>query len=321
MPGAIPRSDSLPRWPEWTWPPMTARAQSSAPRSRDSRPIDGSRQRLEERVADWIASDVQPYPSDPNSTGEPQGRLDPDAHAHAVIRALESRCEALGVYPALLPAAALQVCRHCRRSGRGATKGWPPGRCPPDRRMSLRLREDAGTKRSQRSGVPPGAVRSLRAGIEKRLESRGFPTIEDGDCERRWAKLVPRYVSTPGTRPRESRSPVSRTSWSVWPPSDLIAVSSRRSQPSLSFLSLIVSILLGCLRLFDAVFDFALNLPYDFSVPGLLLERPGGVVFGQLDTALLTEEPQKAKGLSGFLLGQHVDLQVEVITASLSFAC
>ena len=33
------------------------------------------------RVADWIASDVNPYPSGPNSIGEPKGRLDPDAHA------------------------------------------------------------------------------------------------------------------------------------------------------------------------------------------------------------------------------------------------
>ena len=177
-------------------------------------------ERLEEKVADWIAGDIQPYPSDPKSTGEPQGRLDPDAHADAVIRALESRCEALGVYPALLPAAALQVAGIAAVSGRGATKGWPPGRCPLDRRMSLRLREDAGTKRSQRSGVPPGAVRSLRAGIEKRLESQGFPDDRRGACERRWAKPVPRYVSTPETRTRESRSRVSRTRWSVSPPSD-----------------------------------------------------------------------------------------------------
>ena len=58
----------------------------------------------------WIARDIQSYPSDPKSTGKPQGRLDPDVHARAVILALDSRCEALGVYPALLPAAAMQVC-------------------------------------------------------------------------------------------------------------------------------------------------------------------------------------------------------------------
>ncbi len=72
-----------------------------------SRPVP---QVFQERVAVWIARDVQPYPSSPNSTGNPQGRLDPDAHARAVIRALESRCEALGVYPALFPDAAGQVC-------------------------------------------------------------------------------------------------------------------------------------------------------------------------------------------------------------------
>jgi eukaryotic-like serine/threonine-protein kinase len=75
-------------------------------------------QPLAERVATWIARDIQPYPSDPKSTGKPQGRLDPDVHARAVIQALESRCEALGVYPALLPAAALEVCGIA--GGRGA---------------------------------------------------------------------------------------------------------------------------------------------------------------------------------------------------------
>ena len=86
-------------------------ASAKAPRRdpEDFRPIDASRHGWKWRVADWIASDVNPYPSDPNSTGKPKGRLDPDAHADAVIRALESRCEALGVDPALLPAAALQV--------------------------------------------------------------------------------------------------------------------------------------------------------------------------------------------------------------------
>jgi len=62
------------------------------------------------KLAVWIARDIQPYPSDPKSTGKPQGRPDPEVHARAVILALESKCEALGVYPALLPAAALQVC-------------------------------------------------------------------------------------------------------------------------------------------------------------------------------------------------------------------
>ncbi len=65
--------------------------------------------RLEREVVSWIASDCNPYPSGPNSTGESTGRLDPYAHADAVIRALESRCEALGVGPSLLPAAAFRV--------------------------------------------------------------------------------------------------------------------------------------------------------------------------------------------------------------------
>jgi serine/threonine protein kinase len=46
------------------------------------------------------------------STANLQGRLDPDVHGEAVIRALESRCEDLAIYPALLRAAALRVCSH-----------------------------------------------------------------------------------------------------------------------------------------------------------------------------------------------------------------
>jgi tetratricopeptide (TPR) repeat protein len=64
---------------------------------------------LEEKMGVWIAGDANPYPSSPNPTGEPMGRLDPDAHADLVIRALESRCEALGADPALFRAAALHV--------------------------------------------------------------------------------------------------------------------------------------------------------------------------------------------------------------------
>jgi hypothetical protein len=67
-------------------------------------------QRLALRLAEWIAHDIQPYPSDPEPTGKPQGCLDPEVHARAVILALDSRCEDVGVYPALLPAAAMQVC-------------------------------------------------------------------------------------------------------------------------------------------------------------------------------------------------------------------
>ncbi len=66
-------------------------------------------ERLETRVEVWIADDLQPYPSDPKSTGNPQGAR-PGRPRPAVIRALESRCEALAVYPALFRAAALRVC-------------------------------------------------------------------------------------------------------------------------------------------------------------------------------------------------------------------
>ena len=71
--------------------------------------MDGSRNCSREKWRTWIAKDVQPYPPGSSSTGESKGRLDPDAHAHAVIRALESRCEAVGVDPSLLPAAAFQM--------------------------------------------------------------------------------------------------------------------------------------------------------------------------------------------------------------------
>jgi serine/threonine protein kinase/tetratricopeptide (TPR) repeat protein len=66
-------------------------------------------QPFDDRVARWIAKDVNPYPSGPNPTGEPRGRLNPDAHAELVIRALEARCQELGVSHRLLPAAAIQV--------------------------------------------------------------------------------------------------------------------------------------------------------------------------------------------------------------------
>jgi hypothetical protein len=61
------------------------------------------------RVGDWIASDVNPYPAGPNPAGEPGGGLDPDVHADRVIRALESRCEALGVDHSLFPDVAYRV--------------------------------------------------------------------------------------------------------------------------------------------------------------------------------------------------------------------
>ncbi len=73
-------------------------------------PTNGRHSQLfQEKVAHWIANDAQPFSSWPDSNGESTARLDPDAHAHVVIQALESRCEALGVYPAMFPAAAFNV--------------------------------------------------------------------------------------------------------------------------------------------------------------------------------------------------------------------
>jgi tetratricopeptide (TPR) repeat protein len=88
-------------------------------------------ERLKARLAVWIAKDIAPYPSDPKSPGKPPGRPDPNDHAGTVFRALESTCEALGVYPALLPAAAMEVCgagvgraAEQRRSGRLDDARW-----------------------------------------------------------------------------------------------------------------------------------------------------------------------------------------------------
>ena len=74
-------------------------------------------ERLESGVAQWIADDVQPYPSGPNSSSESNGRLDPDAHADAVIRALESKCEAIGLNPVILPAAVRYVANNAAYRG------------------------------------------------------------------------------------------------------------------------------------------------------------------------------------------------------------
>jgi len=64
---------------------------------------------FETRLGDWIVRDFNPYPVGLNPTGEPRGRFDPYARADSIIRALESRCEALGADHSLLPAVALRV--------------------------------------------------------------------------------------------------------------------------------------------------------------------------------------------------------------------
>ncbi len=91
----------------------TAKLRAAIRRFPDSRRLP---QMFQEKVAYWIASEVQPYPSASDLTGESKGRFDPDAHAHAVIRALESRCEAIGEDPSLFTTAAFEVA--------GIAAGW-----------------------------------------------------------------------------------------------------------------------------------------------------------------------------------------------------
>ena len=91
-------------------PRCKARAQRSAPRWRDFRQIDGSRNGWQMRLAEWIARDIQPYPSDPKSTGKPQGRLDPDVHARAVIRRSIQDVRRWVFTPPCFPPRPWQVC-------------------------------------------------------------------------------------------------------------------------------------------------------------------------------------------------------------------
>jgi hypothetical protein len=64
---------------------------------------------LETRIACWIVEEVNPYPSSSNKNDEAMDRLEPQAHADMVIRAIESRCDALGVDSSLFPAVAYRV--------------------------------------------------------------------------------------------------------------------------------------------------------------------------------------------------------------------
>jgi tetratricopeptide (TPR) repeat protein len=58
---------------------------------------------LRAMLASWIAQEVDAYPANPDRTGGPWVGLDPRAHARAVIQALESRCDALGLDRGLVP--------------------------------------------------------------------------------------------------------------------------------------------------------------------------------------------------------------------------
>ena len=65
--------------------------------------------------------------------------------------------------------------------------------------------------------------------------------------------------------------------------------------------------------LFDAVLNFALNLPHDFGVAGFFLQGASVAVWAQRNTRLLAKESQETKDLGRFLLREHINLQVEMI--------
>jgi serine/threonine protein kinase len=83
-----------------------ARVRAAMARFPADRPISHS---VVDKLGMWVAHDIQPYPSDPTPPGKPRRRPDPDAHARAIIRALDSRCEAAGGHPALFSAGASRM--------------------------------------------------------------------------------------------------------------------------------------------------------------------------------------------------------------------
>ena len=126
-------------------------------------------QEIHDRLVDWILLDVDPYPSGTDAVGNPLGRLEPEAHADAVILAIESRCEAIGVDAGVFPAVAYEVAKAASYLGAGATKGRSTGRCPQNLGLSLRIREEAGTAESWRGDVSSREERGFRARSENCL--------------------------------------------------------------------------------------------------------------------------------------------------------
>ena len=206
MPGPIPLSGSLPRWSDRTWPRddgASAKLRAAIQRFPANRrlPRTGSQWRL----ADWIAGDVQPYPSDPKSTGEPKGRLDPDAHAHAVIRALESRCEALGVDPCFasrrghagVPSIAVGRGAEQRKAGRLDDARWTAACLSAFAKMLAR--RDPNEAAFHLLLCEAFEQESKNAWKVKRLPRRSKTATRKATGA---TACVPRYVSTPGTRTR-----------------------------------------------------------------------------------------------------------------------
>ncbi len=131
---------------------------------------------FEARVGDWIASDVKPYASGPNPTGEPKGRLDPDAHADLVIRALESRCEALGVDHSLLPpwpsrwlTSPPVGTRSSERLASSTMPAGPPRVSPPSRRD---WHEEIPTRRHSTCYCPKPSSRNRKTPEKSRITPR-----------------------------------------------------------------------------------------------------------------------------------------------------
>ena len=76
------------------------------------------RELVQWRIASWIAEEANLNPSVADSDLDPNGRLDPAADAAAVIRSIESRCEALGGSPNLFRDAAIRVAEIAGQRGR-----------------------------------------------------------------------------------------------------------------------------------------------------------------------------------------------------------
>jgi tetratricopeptide (TPR) repeat protein len=77
---------------------------------------------VEQKVGVWMASDVSPFPSGPNGSALPMGRLDPEAHADLIIRALESRCKTLGAGHSLFSATIEDALRKALGEARSALR-------------------------------------------------------------------------------------------------------------------------------------------------------------------------------------------------------
>ncbi len=147
MAGPNPRSGSLPRWrrldlapdqgamrkaprrdPEipgqWTAPAPVRRATGAMDCQR--RPAVSARPQSFRRI------ERSPRPGCPGRRRYPSDRV-------KMCRDWRS--------PVVVSRRGLSGGLRCRQSGRGSTTRGPPGRCPPDRRVSLGFRQDIGTKR------------------------------------------------------------------------------------------------------------------------------------------------------------------------------